>query len=72
MPHRALYPISDFIIVLVHVYQICANSLRRSSCISQAPMLWQQIKYFVHLEANDITLEEKLRTFIRDFYSDRC
>lgn len=39
--------------------------------ISQMPLLWQQIKYFFHLEANDITLEEKLRTFIRDFYSDR-
>lgn len=38
----------------------------------KTPLLWQQIKSFVHLEANEITLEEKLRAFIRDFfYSDR-
>lgn len=38
----------------------------------KTPLLWQQIKSFVHLEVNEITLEEKLRAFIRDFfYSDR-
>lgn len=34
----------------------------------KTPLLWQQIKSFVHLEANEITLEEKLRAFIRDFF----
>lgn len=43
----------------------------------KTPLLWQQIKYFVHLEANEITLEEKLRAFIRDFFftvtdTDKC
>lgn len=38
----------------------------------KTPLLWQQIRYFAHLDANEITLEEKLRAFIRDFfYSDR-
>lgn len=41
----------------------------------KTPLLWQQIKYFVHLEANEITLEEKLRALIRLFFysdSDKC